>query len=55
MSFVPLAAGKNQSYVPLSCRLYQAEQTKAGQGSSLACICSREEIPEIKWMAERQW
>lgn len=30
MSFVPVAPGKNQSYVPV--RLYQAEQRQDGAG-----------------------
>lgn len=60
MSFVPVAPGKNQSYVPpkqqtLSGRTEQgrAGQGRAGQGNSNLYLFNRD-IPECKWMAERQ-
>lgn len=52
MSFFPVALGKNQSYVPQSSRVYQAEKSRAGQGSSLACICSTETFLRVNGWQE---
>ncbi len=54
MSFVPVAPGKIQSYVPprqqtLSGR---TEQGRAGQLSGLYLL--NRDIPESKWMAESE-
>lgn len=57
MSFVPVAPGKNQSYVPpkLQTLSGRTEQGRAGQGSSLACICSTKTFLRVNgWQREGQ-
>lgn len=53
MSFVPVAPGKNQSYVPPKQQTLsgRTEQGRAGQLSGLYLF--NKDIPESKWMAEK--